>query len=254
MTERRMERLRPDQFRRLRQEMPLAYLPLGILEWHGPQNPMGLDGVKAHAVCRRVAEQVGGIVFPTMYYGPPPASNYVEVDGFRPEFTAAYGLPDDHFATNRFRFGDRVDQWHLFGRVLDQALRQIARYGFEAILVLSGHYPLRMQQYVTIGIQRDFGIPVWFGHEGESCDPPEGDHAGWWETSVTMALEPDTVDPGAFPSAGEPNPPGVGGKPVSEVTPEVARHNLERAVVGLVSQARTLLEQRAHLQQRKENR
>ena len=32
MTERRMERLRPEQFPRLRQEMPLAYLPLGILE------------------------------------------------------------------------------------------------------------------------------------------------------------------------------------------------------------------------------
>ena len=111
-----------------------------------------------------------------------------------------------------------------------------------------------MQQYVTIGIQRDFGIPVWFGHEGESCDPPESDHAGWWETSVTMALEPDTVDPSAFPAAGEPNPPGVSGKPVSGVTPELAQRNLERAVAGLVSQARTLLEQRAHLQQRKENR
>ena len=68
MTERCMERLRPDQFRTLREETPLAYLPLGILEWHGPQNPLGLDGVKAHALCRRVADQVGGIVFPTLYY------------------------------------------------------------------------------------------------------------------------------------------------------------------------------------------
>ena len=69
--ERQMERLRPDQFRKLRNQTPLAYLPLGILEWHGPHNPVGLDGVKAHAICRRVAERSGGVVFPTLYYAPP---------------------------------------------------------------------------------------------------------------------------------------------------------------------------------------
>lgn len=244
MTERCMERLRPDQFRTLREDTPLAYLPLGILEWHGPQNPMGLDGVKAHALCEHVAERVGGIVFPTLYYGSPPATNYLEVDHFHPTIPETYGLPAENFSTDLFNFGKRVDQWHLFGQLLDQTLRQIARYGFEATLVLSGHYPLKMQQYLTISFQRDFGIPIWFGHEGETCEPPEGDHAAQWETSITWALEPDTVDPASFPSAGEPNPPGVFGDPVAEITAELAEANLQRAIGGLVDQARVLLKQR----------
>ena len=243
-----IERLRPDQLRELRDRTPLAYLPLGILEWHGPQNPIGLDGVKAHALCVRAAQTTGGAVFPTLYYGPPAATNYLEVDHFDPAFSEAYGLPEENHTTDKFSFGSRVEQWHLFDRILDQAMRQIARYGFEAILVLSGHYPLRPQQSLAICFERDFGIPVWLGHEGQTFEPPDGDHAAQWETSVTLALEPDTVDMAAFPKPGAPNPPGVYGEPVSDVTPDLAEQNLRRALDGLISKAQELLYRRESVQ------
>ena len=240
----RIERLRPQQLQELRTKTPLAYLPLGILEWHGPQNPVGLDGVKAHALCLHAAQATGGGVFPTLYYGPPPATNYLDVDYFDPAISEAYGLPEENYSTNKFSFDSRVEQWHLFDRVLDQAMRQIARYGFEAILVLCGHYPLTQQQSLAISFERDFGIPVWMGHEGQNVEPPDGDHAAQWETSVTLAVEPDTVDVAAFPKAGEPNPPGVFGQPVSDVTLELAERNMRRAVDGLVSKAQELLDRR----------
>ena len=245
--ERQMERLRPDQLRNLRSQVALAYLPLGILEWHGPQNPLGLDGVKAHALCMRAAARSGGVVFPTLYYGPPPAANYLEVDSYDPAFPQAYGVPQEHYTTDMFRFGSRVDQWHLFDRVLDQALRQIARFGFKAIFVLAGHYPLNNQRAITMSFQRDVQIPVWLGHEGELNDSPGGDHAAQWETSVMWALEPDTVNPDAFPEHGQPNPPGVFGKPVADVTPELAQKNLEQCLEGIARKANELLVEAADL-------
>lgn len=48
---------------------PVAYLPLGTLEFHGPHLPIGLDALTANAVCIEAAEQGGGIVLPPVYQG-----------------------------------------------------------------------------------------------------------------------------------------------------------------------------------------
>ena len=49
-------------------EVPLCYLPVGTLEWHGEHAAVGLDALKAHAVCIRVAERSGGLVVPPLYW------------------------------------------------------------------------------------------------------------------------------------------------------------------------------------------
>lgn len=239
--ERQAERLRPHQLRELRDQFPMAYLPLGLLEWHGLHNPIGLDGVKAHALCVRAAQGAGGVVFPTLYYGPPPATNCMEVDHYHPAFADGLGLPEENLTTDKFKFGTRLAQWQLFGSVLDQALRQIGRLGFKAIIVMCGHYPLSDNKLVAEGFQREIGIPTWLGHEGELLDPPEGDHAAQWETSLTMALEPDTVDPTAFTPPGAANPPGVVGKPIGDITPQLAEENLRRTIDALAAKARGML-------------
>lgn len=46
----RYELLRPAQVVARRTACPLAYLPIGGIEWHGPQNPLGLDGLLARPV------------------------------------------------------------------------------------------------------------------------------------------------------------------------------------------------------------
>ena len=45
MIETRIERLRPIEIRKRREELSVAYLPLGTLEWHGLHNPLGADGL-----------------------------------------------------------------------------------------------------------------------------------------------------------------------------------------------------------------
>ena len=50
--------------------MPVAYLPLGTLEWHGPHMPLGADGIQSKELFVRVAEKVGGVVLPMLFMGP----------------------------------------------------------------------------------------------------------------------------------------------------------------------------------------
>ena len=63
------ELLRPAQAIARRKAYPLAYMPVGIIEFHGLHNPLGLDGLQVHGVCVRAAKKGGGVVFPVPWYG-----------------------------------------------------------------------------------------------------------------------------------------------------------------------------------------
>ena len=64
------EELLPAEFSQRIREMPIAYLPLGTLEWHGPHMPLGADGIQAKGLFIRLAEIVGGVVLPMLFMGP----------------------------------------------------------------------------------------------------------------------------------------------------------------------------------------
>lgn len=55
------ENLCPKGFRKRLDEMPIAYLPLGTLEWHGPHLPLGADGIQSKGLFKIMAEEVGGL-------------------------------------------------------------------------------------------------------------------------------------------------------------------------------------------------
>ena len=59
----------PDELETVLAEAPLAFVPLGTYEHHGFHLPVCFDGIKAHALCERVAQRTGGTVLPTFFYG-----------------------------------------------------------------------------------------------------------------------------------------------------------------------------------------
>ncbi|MCJ7737130.1 MAG: creatininase family protein [Anaerolineae bacterium] len=65
----RYELLRPQEVVAERERCPVAYLPLGPLEWHSLHMPLGTDALNAGAVAHGVAERVGGVVLPTFFWG-----------------------------------------------------------------------------------------------------------------------------------------------------------------------------------------
>ena len=50
--EKRFHMLRPEQIIEQRDKCPVAYIPLGTLEWHGLHNPIGADGLQAEELSK----------------------------------------------------------------------------------------------------------------------------------------------------------------------------------------------------------
>ena len=60
MREVQWELMFPDELETRFQECPLVYFTYGLCEPHGPQNALGLDAVKAHAIACRAAKSTAG--------------------------------------------------------------------------------------------------------------------------------------------------------------------------------------------------
>jgi creatinine amidohydrolase len=69
VTEVRYELMRIGEILAAKRRFPLAFCPVSPIEWHGLHLPVGTDGLHAHHVAVRVAEQVGGVVLPTLFAG-----------------------------------------------------------------------------------------------------------------------------------------------------------------------------------------
>jgi creatinine amidohydrolase len=192
-TERRYEYLYGDELFDLIQECPLAWLPLGILEKHGGHLPWGLDGLKAHAVCLRLAKRLGGVVLP--------ATHLAGIHGDCRE------ADESTFRSRHATIGDFLYREETFRTFLTETFDSLANIGFRVIVAYTGHYPdiqtrILKEAAETFtatsplppfegGIEggcRVVVIPFW---EPLACG--EGDHAGKWETSLYLALAPDAV-------------------------------------------------------------
>jgi creatinine amidohydrolase len=62
--------LTPTEFRARLARAPIAYLPLGTLEWHGEHLPLGADAIQSHGFFLRLAAAAGGVVLPPLFLGP----------------------------------------------------------------------------------------------------------------------------------------------------------------------------------------
>ncbi|MFH1715878.1 MAG: creatininase family protein [Planctomycetota bacterium] len=216
----RLEFLRPKEIDEAQAECPTIFQPLGTIEWHGVHNVVGVDAVKAHALCVRAAQKGGGLVAPTLYGG---------VGGLDQPHTFIMDAENSVFS-------------QLLRPWLEQLCREMARDGFRAIIILTGHYGAAQQIVVretAVRMSRALGIPV--------LGTPEyilamdagytGDHAAWGETSLMMHLYPETVD---LSRLGDPPYRGVGGRDPKEASAEDGRMITEKIVSRLATLAQRM--------------
>jgi creatinine amidohydrolase len=180
-------------------------LPVGILEWHGYHNPLGLDGIKAERLVARLAEKFGGLILPPLYWGDNRAES-VEVicDSAVSEFPP----PDfgDHVTPicaamklSRARLENEAARstanggWRLWEEVVVHTLFQAESLGFELIVPYVGHYPMHAPMHRAAATFRTQGgcaeVLVLTDHL-----VAHGDHAAAFETSMMLALAPELVD------------------------------------------------------------
>jgi len=217
----RLEFLRPKEIEEAQAECPTIFQPLGTIEWHGVHNVVGVDAVKAHALCVRAAKRGGGLVSPALYGG---------VGGMDEPHTFVMEPENDVFSK-------------LLRPWLEQLCREMARDGFRAIIILTGHYGAAQQIVVretAVRMSRALAIPVLGTPECTLAMDVGyiGDHAAWGETSLMMHLYPDTVD---LSRLGDPPHKGVGGRdPKTTASAEDGRLIAETIVSRLAVLARKM--------------
>ena len=199
------EYLRPAQINDRRRRANVAFLPLGAIEWHGVQAPVGTDAIKSHRICCLAAGKLGGgVVFPPVVWGVPRDSFYVgTASSFKDEtepVARALGISPQRLRGFGLHGGmDVQEQWLFYQRLLRMSLEQVAGFGFQSIYICTGHNPLiHWAKPVAVTFARATAmagetVTVACGGEYDAAGL-RGDHGGRWETSLMMALAPEAVD------------------------------------------------------------
>lgn len=221
----RYEEMLPHEAVRARQECPVAYLPVGGIEWHGEHNALGLDTIKVQALAMRCAESAGGLVFPPLFYGEP-REHYLMEASQKPDDLIKEKMclpPEDFYPGYMDERQTEADMFYV--RLLLHILKEIRSLGFKAIVIIAGHYPLLNHSRAAAEI---FNLEIFNLHARASSRaiawavtgyelvrdvlPAAGDHAAAWETSLMMALRPELVDMSRLPSASDAPLVGVYGQ------------------------------------------
>lgn len=189
------ERMFPDELEEAFCKCPLLYLSYGLCEPHGPQNALGLDGLKAHALACGAAQTSGGIVAPPYFW-------HIQELGGEAAWSAGYiGEVERSWMT-------ALPPW-MFFKTVCYHIRTADMLRFHGAIILTGHGgPLveDLKRLVEL-VQPHVGTRLHAlldyeankrGFDGEGRELGGG-HAGKVETSTLWALEPDCVDMSRMP-------------------------------------------------------
>jgi len=191
----RVQYLRPGELLSILDAFPVAYQPVGTLEWHGRQNPLGCDALKAEALCVEAAKISGGAVMPAIYFSTDSMRDLGYGMGGGMDAAAGFQLPGSFY---KMREALLIDFYKA-------ACENYLSRGFKLVIIVSGHNALA-QQYLFDGLCYDMkspegAEPVCFTMEYavlEKGDPRRhSDHAGHYETSMMMYLHGGRVSPRA---------------------------------------------------------
>lgn len=177
----RMEELTaPDYVRAVEKSSKTCILPLGVFEKHGPHLPLGTDLYTAREYALRAAEKEYTVVFPWYYF------SQINEARHQPG-TIAYS-PE------------------LIWKVLQETLDELARNGFEKIIIVNGHGGnsafLNYFGMAQLSKRRDYSL-YWFQPQTDPEVVKKAEeltmhdkldaHAGNKESSVMKAIVPNRV-------------------------------------------------------------
>lgn len=153
-------------------EFPVAYVPLGTLEWHSYHLPLGTDALKANGILEITASEYGGVILPPLYYG---VTHRWQAWSF-----------DD--------FGIEHLTW-----ACTHAYTNLAELGFKVIVGVTGHDVKEHVQAMEAALAKTkehYDVDGFVMMENDLTDFGEHrmDHAGHWETALMMYLRPELVD------------------------------------------------------------
>lgn len=166
----------------------IVVLPIASMEQHGPHLPVGVDTYQVEAVCKAGAEAAAGVdvvVAPALWCGL--AEHHMAFGG-----TFTFDLP-------------------TYRAVLLALLKSIQRHGFTRVLIVNGHGGnIAAMAAFLPDFARETGLKIaattFFDLAQEAMAPLLEDqkgcmHACEVETSLMMAIAPETVKTERLPEA-----------------------------------------------------
>jgi len=205
MRTRKLELLRPEEILDEMRRCPVAYLPLGPLEWHGPHLPYGTDPLIASELAARVADRLGGIVHPCLFLG-----TERERD---PATLKNLGFAGDEWIVGMDFPANSLPSLYLPEEVLAILVRhqiyRLCRMGFRHVVVVNGHggrnhVAALKRLCAEISAEGRCHVHYAFTFPEGAGTWSKRHHASTDETAVMRHLLPETVDTGALPPAGRP--------------------------------------------------
>jgi creatinine amidohydrolase len=195
------ELMKPGEIIEEKKLLPLVFLPVGPLEWHGPHLPLGTDPLIAYEVSLRIARDIGGVVLPPFYWGTERErdANTLKNLGFQGnEWVVGMDFPNNSMKSLYIQ----EDFFALGIRII---LEKLVEQGYLFIVIINGHGATN-QIFTLERLAKEFqnernvNIIIEFVAVPDENGVIDYGHAVASETSKLMAIHPDSVDLGKLPS------------------------------------------------------
>ncbi len=233
----------PQEYEKVMRRAPAVIVPIGAMEWHDAHLPIGFDFLKVEALCQLIADSVGCFVTPPI----------------------AFGYPFHHARDPVRSVGTFCPDFDALSNYVLALGKMFVDKGFRVIYFLSGHYErsqIYMLKLITRRIENYAEERGWkvkaFAHQepdytirkGISQNAREdyarkdlgpeymnGDHAGFYETSLAMHLLPqlvreDKIDPQYNNAERGGRPSGEWGEKWTTMIIEKARQEIQAGLRG----------------------
>jgi creatinine amidohydrolase len=191
------ELMRPQEIIAARERLPVAYIPLGPMEWHGPHMPLGVDMLHAYSVALAVASEIGGVVLPPLPLG---TETVLEEDRVR-----ARGFRGDEKIIGMDFPGLPLLSLYIeesaFGVIVRELIRGLKQQEFKVITVVNGHgghNHLTTLKRICVEETERGRVEVLNGFAFDTATVKDG-HAERYETGFMRAYYTDTIDLSALP-------------------------------------------------------
>ncbi len=232
----RYEYMRPSDMQEAIRTLPLAWLVLSPLEWHGEAMSYGCDPFIGRAICEKAWEKVGGVLLPTLYIGT--GTNYTV-------FEPGKG-PVDYWeletVTRERNPGSLFVQPVTMELVLRDYLYFLQREGFKLCVVVSGHGAIdhlkvieKVCDMFNYAYETGKGsLKVHRRKGGSRRQMPEelrfhgaGGHADFNEASLLGGVDPAMVDISKFAAAARDQKIGLSPDNASKIDFDKGRRVIE---------------------------
>jgi creatinine amidohydrolase len=194
----RVQFMLPWQLQQELEKLPLVFLPVGPLEWHGSHMAVGMDPINAENVALALARKVGGVVLPTLYAGTERERDPETLKslGFKGnEYVVGMDFPTIKNLYKSFYFTEE-----LFALIVRGYIEACIEHGYRFIYIVNGHGAVNHN-----AVLRRLSAEFSNSHDGVQVTAittfPEElqrigalGHASAHETSLLMHYHPDGID------------------------------------------------------------